>query len=272
MKKIIVKEKRELFSYLKDNLDDSKNNIKSFLKNGSIKVNGKIVTEYNYLLNANDIITIGNNFINFKEYNIEIIYEDKEVIVVNKPYNLLTIATEKEKDITLFKIVSDYVKKENKNNKIFIVHRLDRDTSGVIIFAKNIKSKDELQKKWNNVKRYYVGVVHGIAKEEDTINIKLKENPKTFMTYVSSIGVDAVTKYKRIKNNAKKSMLLIEIFTGKKNQIRVSLSYRGLPLLGDKKYGLKDSYKRLFLHSYKLIIDNREYAADIPKEFEREFV
>ena len=272
MKKIIVKENGELFQYLKENLNESKNNIKSFLKNNSIKVNGKIVNAYDYPLKIDDVISIGNNFINFLDYSIEIIYEDKDIIIVNKPYNLLTISTEKEKDVTLYKIVSDYIKKENKNNKIFIVHRLDRDTSGIIVFAKNIKTKDELQSKWDSVKRYYIGVVHGTSKDKDIIEVKLKENPKTFMTYVSQDGVDSITNYQRLKNNKDKSMLLIEILTGKKNQIRVSLAYRELPLLGDKKYGLKDSYKRLYLHAYKLIINNKEYVADIPKEFEREFV
>ena len=272
MKKIIVKENGELFTYLRNNLSESKNNIKSFLKNNYIKVNGKLVTAYDYVLKVNDVITIGNNFINYKDFNIEILYEDKDIIVVNKPYNLLSIATTKEKEITLYSIISKYVKEENKNNKIFIVHRLDKDTSGVILFAKNIKTKDDLQKRWKSVKRLYVGVVHGISSDKDIIKVKLKENPKSLMTYVSEDGVDSITKYQKIKNSRDKSMLLIDILTGKKNQIRVSLSYKGLPLLGDKKYGLKDTYKRLYLHAYKLILDGKEFVSDIPKEFEREFI
>ena len=272
MNKIIVKYDSILFDYLKDNLNESKNNIKMYLKNGYVKVNGKITTSYDTLLKKEDIITISNNYINYNDFKIEIIYEDKDIIVVNKPYNLLTIANDKEKDITLYKIISDYVKKSNKNNKIFIVHRLDKDTSGVILFAKNIKVKEELQEKWNSVKRYYIGVVHGISKDKDEIKIKLMENPKTLVTYVSSSGKDSLTRYEKIKNNNRNSMLLIEIFTGRKNQIRVSLSHRDLPLLGDKKYGIKDNYKRLFLHAYKLIYNNREFISDIPKEFEREVI
>ena len=124
----IVEKNEELLKYLYSKLSNiSKNNIKSLLKNEHILVNDRVVTKFNYLLKEKDTIHIIDNYI--KDYkNIEIIYEDKDLIVVNKPDNLLTIATEKEKDRTLYNIVSKYVKSKNKNNKIYIIHRLDKDT------------------------------------------------------------------------------------------------------------------------------------------------
>ena len=246
----VIKEER-LVDYLKQF-----KNYKTLLKKGSVLVNNKIITKYDYMLKINDEVTI--NKYN-KSKDIKIIYEDKDIIVIDKPYNLLTISNGKE--ISLYNLVSDYVKKNNKKNKIFIVHRLDKDTSGLIVFAKNIKTKNYLQDNWNKVERRYLALVNGITKESDILKNYLKENQNHFV-YVSNNGVLAITEYKKIKEINNNSLLDINIKTGKKNQIRVQLSNIGHPILGDKKYGI-NNYKRLCLHAYKLVLFDKEFISEV---------
>ena len=187
---------------------------------------------------------------------IKILYEDKSIIVVSKPSHLLTISTENERERTMFHKIIEYERKKNKNNKIFIVHRLDKDTSGIIIFAKNERVKKILQDNWDKTKRYYMAIVEGIPTDkEKTIKSYLKENSR-LITYTTtdSDGKLAITKYKLIKHSKKYSLLDIEILTGRKNQIRVHMSDNKTPIIGDKKYGAKTNpINRLGLHAYKII-------------------
>ena len=190
---------------------------------------------------------------------IKILYEDKSIIVVSKPSHLLTISTDNEKEKTMFHKVIEYERKKNKNNKVFIVHRLDKDTSGILVFAKNERIKRQLQDNWQNTKRYYQAVVEGnVEKKEDTIKSYLKEN-KALITYSTnkSDGKLAITKYKVIKTNKKYSLLDIEILTGRKNQIRVHMNDINHPIIGDKKYNAKTNpIKRLGLHANKLVLQH----------------
>jgi len=275
MKNVIsVNEESTLYDFLRNNLNESKNNIKGFLAKKMVSVNGKIVTRFNYELHVGDTIDIGNKIIESYKKEIEIIYEDNQIIVVNKPSGLLTIATEKERNVTLYNMISSYVKKSDKKNKIFIIHRLDKDTSGVIVFAKNEEVKNEMQLNWNNkTLRKYVAIVHGRPKDVDTLELHLRDAKKGGYTYVVKNGDIALTKYKRIASDDKYSYLDLDLLTGRKNQIRVSLAYIGCPIYGDKKYGVEDSGKRLMLHAYKLELINpitkqrMIFTADIPKEF-----
>lgn len=270
---MIVDKEIELLEYLKLNIKGSKNNIKSLLSKRLVLVNGNIITKHNYLLKVNDKLEIRNTEIdnNYVD-NLKIIYEDKSLIVVDKPSGLLTIGTNKEKDRTLYSIVSNYVKKKNKNNKIFIVHRLDKDTSGIVLFAKNEQIKKKLQDKWNDIAtRIYHAIVVGNTKDKERLVNYLKEN-KNLYTYISKDGELAITNYKKIKSNNKFSLLEINIETGRKNQIRVQLNNIGHPILGDNKYGKDNKYKRLMLHASKLIIkipNNKTliFESTIPKYF-----
>ena len=218
-----------------------------------------------------------------KKKKLDIIYEDKDIIVVNKPAGLLTVSTEKEKERTLFKEVSEYVKKSNPKIKVFIIHRLDRDTSGIVIFAKNQNIKYMYQNSWDKLvlKRGYVAVVQGVLKEKKgRIKNYLKET-KTLMVYSvnnKNEGKLAITDYSVVKENSCYSMLDIDIKTGRKNQIRVHMKDLGTPILGDKKYGNKKTpFNRLFLHANQLIIINPknnkkiEFVSDIPKIFNNIF-
>lgn len=187
-----------------------------------------------------------------KKDKLEILYEDKYLIAVSKPHNLLTIGTDKIKDKTLYRKVSDYVKKQHKSNKIFIVHRLDKDTSGIILFAKTEEVKRKLQQNWDKTKRYYVALVEGNVKTSGTIKNWLRET-KTLMTFSSNKpndGVLAITKYKPIISKNEYSLLEIEILTGRKNQIRVHMKDIKHPIVGDKKYGsVKNPIRRMTLHA-----------------------
>lgn len=181
---------------------------------------------------------------------LQILYEDKNLIIINKPSNLLTISTEKEKEKTLYHEVLEYLRK--KNQKIFIVHRLDKETSGLIIFAKNPKTKERLQNDWNNVERYYVALVENQITTKGEIKSYLKET-KTHLTYSSKEGQFAHTKYEPIKYNNKYTLLKIQILTGRKNQIRCHMKEINHPIVGDKKYGSNNNpLKKLCLTAYKL--------------------
>lgn len=191
-----------------------------------------------------------------KKEKLDIIYEDKYLIAVNKKSGLLTIATQNEQENTLYYKVSEYVKKQHKKNKIFIIHRLDKDTSGIILFAKDLKTKNELQNNWDKVIRKYYALVEGkIGKKHDILKSYLMET-KTLMTYSTkdkTKGKLAITEYDLIKQNNQYSLLDINLLTGRKNQIRVQLSDIGYPIVGDKKYNSKKNpLRRLCLHAYKL--------------------
>lgn len=260
-KKIIVDREMKIYDFLREKLLSlSKNNIKSILRRKMVMINNEIVTSYDYNVKINDVVIIKNNVIesNFSK-EIKIIYEDKSIIVIDKPSGILTIATEENKydNFNLYSILSKYVKKENANNKIFIVHRLDKDTSGVIIFAKSENIKEKLQKNWNETtNRIYYAVVVGNTKEKDTLMNYLQED-KRLRTYVSDSGKLAITNYEKIKSNSKYSLLKIKINSGRRNQIRVQLSNINHPILGDNKYGIKDkSAKRMMLHASILEIVN----------------
>ena len=187
-----------------------------------------------------------------KKEKLNILYEDKYIIAINKPANLLTISTDKEKEKTLYRKVSLYVKKQHKSNKIFIIHRLDKDTSGIIIFAKNLEIKNIMQRNWDKSIRKYIALVEGKVTETKTIKNWLRET-KTLYTYSTNKlndGKLAITRYKPIKSSKEYSLLDLEILTGRKNQIRVPMKDIGHSIVGDKKYGsVKNPIRRMCLHA-----------------------
>lgn len=209
-----------------------------------------------------------------KTKKLDIIYEDKEIVVINKEANLLTIATNNSNN-TLYQQVSDYVKKQHKSNKIFIVHRLDKDTSGVIIFAKNPQLKASFQNNWNKLAkvREYIAIVEGNLSGKGCIKEYLRET-KTLLTYASKTGDEAITNYEVIKSTKHFSVVKINIETGRKNQIRVAMKNLGHPIIGDKKYGSsKNPIRRMCLHASRLVLTHPiskkelEFIAPTPKQF-----
>lgn len=255
--KLIVKYEGELLDYLYNNLDMPKKRIKQYLVHGAIYVNNNRTTQYNYKVIPGMNIMIDTDSKNKKTLPFEVLFEDDNIIVVNKPSGLLTIATNKEKDRTLYHIVREYLVSKDRNARVFVVHRLDRDTSGIVVLAKNEKIKNQLQENWNEYVslREYVAVVHGHMKNEsDRIVQRLKET-RTNLVYVSrdGEGKEAITNYKVIKENDNYSMLSVKIETGRKNQIRVAFNTLRRPIVGDKKYGdERDKASRLYLHANRL--------------------
>lgn len=209
---------------------------------------------------------------------MDIIYEDKEFLVVNKPSKKLTIATDKEHINTLYHEASEYVKKKHKKNRIFIVHRLDRDTSGVVIFVKTERLKLALQEKWNDlaINREYIALLEGHLEKAGTVRSYLKET-KTLFTYSTKKkdGKLAITDYKPLSFYKNQTLTLIHIHTGRKNQIRVHMKDLGHPIVGDKKYGsARDPYHRMCLHASTLELihpftgKHYVFKAKIPKELQ----
>ena len=278
--KLKVGKEGELLDYLYNNLDMPKKRIKQYLTHGSIFVNNNRTTKYNYKLIPGMNIVIDTDSKNKKTLPFDILFEDEHIIEVNKPSGLLTIATEKEKDKTLYHIVREYLVSKNKFAKVFIVHRLDKDTSGIVVLAKDEKTKNKLQENWNEyvTVREYVAVVHGHLKNEsDKIVQKLKET-KTNLVYPTKDedGKEAITNYKVIKETDNYSMVSINIETGRKNQIRVAFQTLRNPIVGDKKYGNpRDKETRLYLHANRLKMYYPELKKDIlfetttPNEFKK---
>ena len=187
--------------------------------------------------------------------DLEILYEDRDILVVDKPAGLLTVGTETNKLRTAYYILTDYVRKGNlkSRNRLFIVHRLDQGTSGVLIFAKRQEVKDCLQAQWKDTDKKYIAVVYGqLAQKEGIITSYLSEN-KAYVVYCTTDvtkGKLARTAYKVLKETKRFSLLEINLLTGRKNQIRVHLADQGHPVVGDRKYGKTgDRYRRLALHS-----------------------
>ena len=253
---IIVKKEGELLDYLVNNTEMSRKNLKKYLVHKSIYVNNSSISQYNYKVYPGNKIFIDTNSKSSLKLPFTVLFEDEHIIVVDKPAGLLTIATDKEKEKTLYHMVREYLVSKDKRNKVFIVHRLDKDTSGVVIFSKDEKTKNLLQDNWNEfVKlREYTLVCHGhLEKESGRIVNYLKET-KTKLVYTTSKdkGIEAITNYKVIKTNDKYSLVSVFLETGRRNQIRVAFSDMENPIVGDKVYGIKDSESRLYLHANRL--------------------
>ena len=276
---IIVKSDGELLDYLVNNIDMPRKKIKEYLTHGSIYVNNNRTTKYNYPVYSGNTIIIDTKSKNKVILPFEILFEDDHIIVVNKPSGLLTIATDNEKYNTLYHIVRNYLVSKNKNNRIFIVHRLDKDTSGVIIFAKDERTKNMLQDNLNDyVKlREYICVVHGKLEEKDNKIVNYLAETKTKLVYTTTkdLGVEAITNYEVVKENKDYSLVKVVIETGRRNQIRVTFKELGNPIVGDKTYGIKDNGKRLFLHAdklklyYPVIGKDILFESKIPAEFKK---
>jgi len=196
----------------------------------------------------------------YQPRGLTVLYEDRDILVVDKMCGLLTVSSEKIKENTAYYLLNEYVRKGNQKsrNRVFIVHRLDRDTSGVVVFAKNEAGKHYLQQEWHKFQKKYYAVVHGtLAEKEGTITSYLAENSvhKMYSVTDSKKGKLSSTRYKVLTESKEYSLLEIDLLTGRKNQIRVHLSEKGCPVVGDKKYGQKQKgIKRLSLHAASLAI------------------
>ena len=274
-----------LLPFLLDTLKGkSRNNVKSLLSRKLVTVDGKPTSQFDTPLTPGQVVTIlsvsapKNDTLPFP-----ILFEDEHLIVVNKPAKLLSVATEKEKTRTAYHMVTDYVKSQHIDNRIFVLHRLDRDTSGVLMFAKDPETKELFQSRWNEIvtRRGYTALVEGVPRPaQNTIRSWLIET-KTHMIFSGDPGPgakEAITNYEVIKAGSGYALLDISIDTGRKNQIRVHMKEMGHPVAGDKVYGARTNpIGRLCLHASELSFIHpltgkpTTFTAKTPRDFSRVF-
>lgn len=255
----------ELLNFLLSKCKTSRNNVKSLLSNRQVMVNGSPVCQFNFALAKDDEVKIAKRPVAVcqppsrkmqSRPKLSILYEDEDFIAVLKPGGLLSVESDKTRECA-FQYVLEYLQAKDKRLRPFILHRIDKETSGVLVFAKNIKLHSMLRQNWNTyVKtREYIAVVEGkMEKKEDTVISYLRENQNNLVYSAKDRdGQKAITHYRVIAENREYSLLEIFIDTGRKNQIRVHMHELGHSIVGDEKYGYtKDPLKRLGLHASKL--------------------
>ncbi len=262
----------------------SRTALKSLLAHRSVTVNGAVQTAYDYPLAAGDRVAVsrGRSAAELHHPMLRIVYEDRWLIVADKRNGLLSIATDRERDKTAYSILSEHVKREDPSLRIFIVHRLDRETSGLMIFAKSEEVKRRLQSEWKRIvtDRRYVAVADGVPPSpEGTIDAPLAEN-RNRKVYVcrdadAEGAVDAVTHYRVLRSRGGRSLIELRLATGRKNQIRAHMEHIGCPVAGDRKYGsVSTDAGRVCLHAYKLALyhpvtgEELFFSTSIPKLFD----
>ncbi|MGE5447293.1 MAG: RluA family pseudouridine synthase [Bacteroidales bacterium] len=288
LKEVAVKvtESGELMNFLIARFPEkSRSAIKSLLAHKQVTVDDMVTTKFDHPLKKGQMV-----FLNKKKSEekprfreMRIVHEDAHVIVIDKNSGLLSMASDTEKQRTAYSMLSEYVKRFDPKNLIFIVHRLDRETSGLMMFARSKKVQELLQKDWNEsiIERSYVAIVEGaVEKTEDTITSWLKEN-KAMVMYSSQTpedGQKAVTHYKVLKSNKSFSLLDVKLETGRKNQIRVHMKDMGHPVAGDKKYGAKTNpvgqmglHARVLAFKHPITGKSLRFDTPVPMKFQKLF-
>lgn len=263
----------------------SRNAVKNLLTHRQVLVDGKVSTRHDTPLHPGSEVTIlpaGQGAP--PPLPFPIVYEDSDLLAIEKPAGLLSVASDKERDRTAFRMVSDTLAAIQPDSRIWVVHRLDRDTSGLLLFAKNLETREKLQSEWEKLvyQRGYLAVVQGHPDvTEGRLRCHLKET-KTHLVYPVSTplggGKEAVTRFRVVKSNGTYSLLELFLETGRKNQIRVQLQDIGCPVVGDRQYGgPKSPIGRLCLHAHKLSFihprtgEKVELKSRKPRDFNRLF-
>ena len=260
MEKFTAKEDSRLIDFLFTALAGyKKNKVRSYLKFGAVSVNGTVSRKYDHRLRPGDDITVQTVkreiIAASTKFPFKVIYEDDDIIVIDKPAGLLTIATEKERDQTAYRALTEYVRMRDPKGRarVFIVHRIDRDTSGLIVFAKKGEAKEKLQDDWGTVEKRYLAVVEG-SPEKDSGTRKSNLTESKFRAVHSGPREEgsklAVTRYRVLEKGGGYSLVEVILDTGRKHQIRVHMADMGCPVAGDRRYGAKtDPARRLALHA-----------------------
>ncbi|MFS0836791.1 RluA family pseudouridine synthase [Paenibacillus sp. 1P03SA] len=281
-----IGEPAELMKFLLEKLaSKGRNTVKGILSRGQVSVNGKKTTRHDHPLQPGDRVTVQWSVVTEEEkpIGLHILHEDEDLLVINKEAGLLSISGGDEKELTAYWQLTEHVRRKDPKARIFVVHRLDRDTSGVMLFAKNEKTQQALQTAWQEAvhERSYVALVERkVKKLEGTIVSWLKES-KTLLMYSSPVdngGQKAVTHYKVLQASSDYSLLEVHLETGRKNQIRVHMQDIGHPVVGDKKYGsVKNTIGRLGLHARVIAFEHpstgqpMRFETQIPGKFQRVF-
>lgn len=277
---ITVKENAPLLEYLINNVSESRSKLKATLQGRGIAVNGRMVTQFDYQLKAGDKIIISRHKKQnqFKSRYVKIVYEDRWLVVVEKNIGILSMAAG-HSSLNVKSVLDDYFLKSRQKCRAHVVHRLDRDTSGLMVYAKDIETEQILEHNWHQIvyDRRYVAVVSGEMEQNNgTIANWLKDN-KTYITYSSPTdngGKYAVTHFQVLNRTTEHSLVEYKLETGRKNQIRVHSADMGHPVCGDMKYGNGDDpLHRLCLHAYMLCFTHpvtgepMEFSTPIPTAF-----
>lgn len=270
-----------LFKYSK-NL--SRNAIKHLLSNHRVAVNGVPVTKFDYPLRKEDEVIVSKMAIAPKSTpKVKVLFENEKLIAIDKPAKLLSVASDKEKGKTAFRLASAYVSAKDPKARLYVVHRLDEDTSGVLLFSKDYEYKEKLQHHWQDIvrKRGYYAIVEGedIAPSGELRNYLMEDkNNLMYVGHDKTKGKLAITKWKKIASSNGYSLLDVNIDSGRKNQIRVQLGYIGHHVIGDDKYGEPSNpLGRLGLHAYCLEFvepDSKKtirILSQMPKAFQNMF-
>ncbi len=281
-----VKRSTELMTFLLEKLNTSRNNVKHLLSNKQVLVNGNQVSQFNFPLANEDEVALTKFPVQTslkpqvkvqkkERVYLDIVYEDEDFIAINKPAGLLAVASDKELTDTAYSQVFEYLKAKNK--RPYVIHRIDKETSGVLVFTTNPKLQSRLRLDWNKYVKYrgYIAICEGHLEPKQATLKNYLANNEYNLVYVSNNRSDqlAITNYRVIAENKTLSLLDINIDTGRKNQIRVQLAHLGHPIIGDEKYGHKETFKRLGLHASKLVFvnpyTNKEISisAKIPSQF-----
>lgn len=277
-----VNTESELMKFLLEQMPyKNRDNIKSLLRDRQVLVDGNQVSLYNFRLQPGQVVSVTRNKIGPKKTyrGITIIYEDNDIIVIDKHAGVLSVATNNKEKFTAYSLLYEHVKSNDPGNKIFIVHRLDRDTSGLMVFAKSAKVQKTMQKSWNDIirERVYVALAEGhVDPPEGQISSYLRES-KNMMVYSSQEPGDgqwAVTNYETVKSGDDFTMLRMSLRTGRKNQIRVHLHDIGYPVTGDKKYGAaQNPIGRMGLHALVIAFQHpvtgkeMRFETPVPRKF-----
>jgi len=247
-----VKQRGKLLEFLFFNLNDwSKKKVKQRLQGSSIVVNGVVTTKHDHILNVDDIVEVGvvqkSGAPAHSTQKLEILYQDKDLIAINKPAGLLSVGTAKENKqhaLALLRSQLSRGKKSNHENsvKLWPVHRLDRDTSGILLFATSKEVREAVMDKWSDAEKTYLAVVESTPKEnKGTIDKPLRLDEKEYRMHVGDHpdAKRAVTHYHVQKSTSNRSLLEVNIETGRQHQIRAHVAWLGHPVIGDERYGTK---------------------------------
>ena len=243
--------------------DHTPTKVKSLLRHRQLAVNGTATTQFDYPVKAGDELWVnyGGSFDVFSHQHLKLVYEDESILVVDKGYGMLSTAAGKVKDDTVFSVMRDYVKKRNEHARVFIVHRLDRDTSGLMLLTRTAKAREKLVKNWTQMvlERHYEAVVEGLVDEDEgTIKSYLYDGDDNYTVHSTDnpeMGELAKTQFAVIERGNRNTLVQLSLRKGLKNQLRVHMSTKGHPISGDRKYGgHPNAIKRLALHATQLTI------------------
>ncbi len=253
--------------------DCSKSTLRSWIKGGRIAVDGAVVTRTDRALLAAQSVTVAPKALHLAE-EIQVLYEDEDVVVLIKPAGLLSVATEFKKNRTVHEIL----KRRSRGKRVFPVHRLDRDTSGVMVFTYHERSRDHLKEQFaqHGIEKLYYAIVEGKPESPKGTWESFLQEDAMFFVKSSESGKLAVTQYEEVAGNKRFTLLRLRPLTGRKNQLRVHCSEAGIPILGDEKYGAQTaSGKRLFLHAQSLKFTHptsgkrMNFSIPLPEEFRK---